>query len=85
MSSTDSKPTKILRRNEVEVRTGLSRSTIYSRITENPKRPDDYDPSFPKPVALGPSNARNSAVGWIESEIEAWIAAQIKKSRQNAA
>lgn len=67
----------ILRRKQVESRTGLSRSSIYARLRHNPKRPGDYDPSFPKPVSVGAK-----AVGWIESEIEAWIAAQIEKSRK---
>ncbi|GEM_PF-1204421 len=40
----------ILRRKQVEARTGLSRSTIYAKLRRNPKRPSDYDPTFPKPV-----------------------------------
>lgn len=84
MSSDLKKPTKILRRNDVEERTGLSCSTIYAKLTPNPKRPGDYDPTFPKPIALGSSPARNSAVGWVEAEIEEWIAAQILKSRKSA-
>ncbi len=67
----------IIRRNQVEARTGLSRSSIYARLRQNPKRPGDYDPTFPKPISVG---AR--AVGWIESEIEAWLTAQIQKSRK---
>ncbi len=67
----------ILRRKQVESRTGLSRSSIYARLRHNPKRPVDYDPTFPKPVSVGAK-----AVGWIEAEIEAWIAAQIQKSRK---
>lgn len=67
----------ILRRKQVEARTGLSRSSIYARLRHNPKRPGDYDPTFPKPVSMGAK-----AVGWIEAEIEAWIAAQIEKSRK---
>lgn len=66
----------ILRRKQVEARTGLSRSTIYAKLWRNPKRPGNYDPTFPKPISLGPK-----AVGWIESEVEAWLAAQVKKSR----
>ena len=54
----------ILRRKQVEARTGLSRSTIYLRIQEG---------KFPKPVNLGPR-----AVGWLENEIEAWLATLIK-------
>lgn len=49
----------ILRRKQVEDRTGLSRSTIYLWIQEG---------LFPKPINLGPR-----AVGWVEAEIEAWL------------
>lgn len=66
----------ILRRKQVEARTGLSRSTIYAKLRGNPKRPSDFDPTFPKPVAIGVR-----AVGWVEAEIEAWLAAQVQKSR----
>lgn len=54
----------ILRRKQVEKRTGLSRSTIYLRIQEG---------TFPKPINLG-----ERAVGWLENEIEAWLTARIK-------
>ncbi len=50
---------RILRLPSVQVRTGLSRSTIYLRIAEG---------SFPKQISLG---AR--AIGWIESDIDDWI------------
>ena len=55
----------ILRRKQVEKRTGLSRSTIYLRIQEG---------TFPRPINLG---AR--AVGWLENEIEAWLASCVEK------
>jgi len=61
-------PEKILRLPNVLDRTGLSRSTVYLRVTEG---------RFPKPVSLG---AR--AVGWIETEVEEWIARQIEVSRE---
>jgi prophage regulatory protein len=56
----------ILRRPEVEARTGLSRSTIYAWMKVG---------TFPKPVKLG---AR--LVGWIDSDIEAWVDAQTAKA-----
>ncbi len=65
---------KILRRKELEQRTGLARSTIYSKLKRNPKRPTDYDPSFPRPVSIGPK-----AVGWLEHEVDAWLASQAQK------
>ena len=61
-------PRKILRLPVVLDRTGLSRSTVYLRVTEG---------RFPTPVSLG---AR--AVGWIEAEVEEWIARQIEVSRE---
>lgn len=69
----------ILRRKQVEARTGLSRSTIYAKLRQNPKRPNDYDPSFPRPISIGAK-----AVGFVEAEIETWLAEQIKKSRKAA-
>ena len=59
--------TNILRLPKVKARTGLSRSTIYLRISEG---------SFPKPVSLG-----GRAVGWIEAEINDWLDQQIEASR----
>jgi prophage regulatory protein len=64
----------ILRRKQVEARTGLSRSSIYARLRRNPKRPTDFDPSFPKPIHIGAK-----AVGWAEHEIEAWLARQAER------
>jgi len=58
----------ILRLPSVRARTGLSRSTIYLRISED---------RFPKPISLG-----GRAVGWIESEIDEWLKEQIETSRQ---
>jgi len=60
----------ILRLPIVKARTGLSRSTIYVRVS---------DGTFPKPVSLG---AR--AVGWPESDIDAWISGRIAQGRKSA-
>ncbi len=70
-------PIVILRRKQLEAKTGLARSTIYDKIRLNPNRPGGYDPTFPKPIALGAKS-----VGWVESEVEAWLDAQIQKSRK---
>lgn len=67
----------ILRRKQVETRTGLSRSTIYAKLRHNPKRPSDYDPTFPRPVSLGAKS-----VGWLAHEVDAWLTAQVEKSRK---
>lgn len=69
----------IIRRKQVEAKTGLSRSTIYSKLKHNPKRPSDFDPTFPHPVSIGAK-----AIGWVESEIDAWIASKIQNSRKAA-
>ena len=58
---------RILRLPEVIEKVGLSRSSIYSRIHEG---------RFPSPVSLG-----GRAVGWLSSELEAWIDEQVKQRR----
>jgi prophage regulatory protein len=63
MSAAQKTKITIIRRHEVEARTGLARSTIYDRIKKG---------TFPAPVSLG-----YKAVGWIESEIEAFLSARI--------
>ena len=60
--------TTILRLPAIKTRTGLSRSTIYLRVSQG---------TFPKPVSLG---AR--AVGWVEAEIQEWLQRQIETSRK---
>lgn len=60
----------ILRLPTVKARTGLSRSTIYLRVAEG---------SFPAPVSLG-----GRAVGWIEAEVNDWLAKRIEASRKAA-
>ena len=51
-------------------RTGLSRSSIYLKISKG---------KFPRPVSLG---AR--AIGFVEAEIDEWIDQRISDSRKNA-
>ena len=57
----------ILRLPDVQKKIGLSRSAIYQYIAEG---------SFPTSIALG-----SRAVGWIEAEIDDWIAGRIKLAR----
>jgi prophage regulatory protein len=59
----------IIRLKQVIALTGLSHSTIYDRMNPKSKR---YDASFPKSIKLGAA-LQAGAVGWIESEIQAWI------------
>jgi prophage regulatory protein len=61
----------ILRLPAVKASTGLSRSTIYLRVSQG---------TFPRPVSLG-----GRAVGWVEEEIQSWLAERIAASRKAAA
>ena len=65
----------ILRLPAVKARTGLSRSTIYLRISEG---------TFPKSILLG-SLGGARAVGFLETEIDDWISQRIEQSRKAAA
>jgi prophage regulatory protein len=55
----------ILRRHDVEQRTGLSRSKLYEMINPSHRR---YDASFPKQIKLG-----ENSVGWVASELSHWL------------
>jgi prophage regulatory protein len=59
----------ILRLPEVKQRTGLSRSSIYLRITNN---------EFPASISLG-----GRSVGWLEQDIDEWIVEKIEEGRIN--
>ena len=58
----------ILRLRDVKARTGLSRSTIYLRMSQG---------LFPKPISLG-----GRSVGWIEAEVAEWKAHKVATSRK---
>ncbi len=62
----------ILRRPEVEARTGLSRSTLYELIQQG---------KFPKPIPLADSG---KAVGWIDDEVNDWISERIRSARSGS-
>jgi prophage regulatory protein len=70
MADSNQRVLSILRRKQVQARTGLARSTIYLHIQNG---------TFPRSVPLGPR-----AVGWLESEINDWIAERVLLARGNA-
>ena len=61
----------ILRLPAVKASTGLSRSTIYLRVSQG---------TFPQPVKLG-----GRAAGWVQAEIQEWLQRQIEASRRTVA
>lgn len=54
---------RLLRRREVELKTGKSRSSIYKGVS---------DGTFPAPVPIG-----DNSVAWLEEEIDGWIAERL--------
>jgi prophage regulatory protein len=73
MTASPNSPLAILRCKQVQQRTGLSRSTIYDRLSTTSPR---FDPTFPSAIQLGANS-----VGWLESEIEDWISSRVKFTR----
>ena len=70
MNDSNPRTPNILRRPQVQARTGLSRSSIYQYI---------QDGHFPASVRLGPR-----AVGWLESAVNAWILGRMSPARSAA-
>lgn len=60
--SHDTHPIVILRAPTVVQRSGLTRRTIDRRVAQG---------TFPAPLRLGPQS-----VGWVESEVNAWLASR---------
>lgn len=61
---------RIIRLPEVTQLVGLSRSTVL--------RYSKRDPTFPKPVKLSRSQARNAPVGYVLKEVQEWLQSQIE-------
>jgi prophage regulatory protein len=59
---------RILRLKQVAEMVGLGRSSIYRKIQEG---------TFPSPIKLGGARAS----GWLSTEVVAWIAYQVRRSR----
>tara|TARA_R110002073_G_scaffold331785_1_gene516979 strand:- start:1044 stop:1271 length:228 start_codon:yes stop_codon:yes gene_type:complete len=57
----------ILRLPRVKERTGLSRSSIYLRISKG---------EFPAPISLG-----SRAVGWLEEDVDTWLLQRVEAAR----
>ena len=57
-------PKKILRPNAVSEKVGLSKTTIWRR---------ERDGDFPRRLQLG-----GKAVGWLEAEVDEWIATRAR-------
>ena len=60
---------RVIRRREVQYNTGLSRSSLYRLIASG---------NFPPPIQLS-----ENAVGWLATEVSAWIAGRVAATRSN--
>lgn len=62
---------RLLRRREVELKTGKSRSAIYEGIRQG---------TFPAPVPIG-----ENSVAWLEEEVDGWIAERLAERNRTLA
>lgn len=60
----DSKSPRLMRRPEVLAKIGLASSTLYEMTAAG---------EFPAPIPIG-----RQAVGWLESEVDAWIKKRVE-------
>ena len=66
--STGNVPLRVLRLPQVRQATGLSRSMIYQLEAER---------RFPRRLKIG-----SRAVGWVDGEVQAWLASRIELGRR---
>lgn len=57
---------QVLRMKQLRARVGLAPSTIYLKISQG---------IFPRPISLGSPHV----VGWLEHEVNAWLASQAEQ------
>ncbi|WP_110693627.1 helix-turn-helix transcriptional regulator [Salinicola halophyticus] len=62
---------RLLRRRDVELKTGKSRSAIYAGVSNG---------TFPAPVPIG-----DKSVAWLEEEVDSWIAARLAERNRTLA
>jgi prophage regulatory protein len=67
---------QMLRLKQVCARIGLSRSSVYEKLSPTSKW---HDATFPRPVKLGVK-----AVGWNEAAVSDWLTRRIKATGQQA-
>lgn len=67
---------RILKTAKVEEKLGCGRTTLHEK--RNPESPS-YDPDFPLPIRLG--TGKNPPIGWLEHELDDYIALLIARSR----
>ena len=60
---------RVLKLKEVLLKTSLGKTTLYMLVKES---------AFPKPIPLG-----LRAVGWLDSEVDAWIHSRISARDQS--
>ena len=65
-----SDPSLVLRFKDIQRLLSLSRGAIYSSLA---------DGDFPRPFKLGPR-----AIGWLRSEIDAWLKSRTRQSGNGA-
>jgi prophage regulatory protein len=64
------RPLRVLRRRETCEKVGFTApSTLYDAMERH---------GFPRPIKLGGAG-KGAAVGWVESEVEDWLRAQVAK------
>ncbi len=68
MKAIDSRKPVVLRRPQVQSKTGLTRSTIYQLMSSG---------QFPSSI-----NLTNRSVGWLAHEVDEWIASRVAQSRK---
>lgn len=65
------KSIRLIRRKEVQSKTGLGASSIYALMNQG---------EFPKPITLSVRR-----VAWVESDVDQWIAKRISKHQSKLA
>lgn len=61
---------KILRVKHMKDKLAMSVASLYNKMNPRSKY---YDATFPHPIRLSTAPGPGGAIGWLESEVDAWL------------
>lgn len=70
MSTITSPFKKVLRVKHMKDKLAMSVASLYNKMNPRSKY---YDPTFPRPLRLSAAPGPGGAIGWLESEVDAWL------------
>ena len=61
---------KVLRVRHLKDKLAISVASLYNKMNPRSKY---YDATFPRPIRLSATHSPRGSIGWLESDVDAWL------------